>query len=144
MKTKAVILLVVFALCALSFAGCGERESELIDPEIANKTIVRFFKAVKADDYAEATALLHRSSALDVEKFISGAESAYRLDFNSDMIIHSITEYDPAYPKTHGYSDQRYFSADMTVGGASLEARFEIVKNSEGYGIRDIHLTVHK
>ena len=144
MKTKVVILLVVFAMCTLSFAGCGERESGLIDPETAKNTIIRFFKAVKADDYAEATALIHRSSDFDVEKFISDAEYAYRLDFNSDMIIHSITEYDPAYPETHGYSDQRYFSADMTVGGASLETRFEIVKSSNGYGIRDINITVHK
>ena len=137
MKTKAIILFVIFAICLFSFVGCEQP----IDRGDAKNTVIRFFKAIKTDDYVEATALLHRKAEIDVQKLISEIEYRKRVDFNSDMIIHSFTEIEPEYgDKSYGYSNRCVLLMNMTVGGAAIEARFDIVKNSQGYGIINIKI----
>lgn len=137
MKTKAIILFVIFALCLFSFVGCDDA----IDKDTAKDTVVRFFKAVKAEDYAEATALLHPENYFDVEKYITDFEKKQSVDFQSDIVIKRFTGISSSVYDSQVGGARFALTMDMTVGLAPLTAEFEMVRNGSGYGIYSMNIS---
>jgi len=132
MKLKATVLILVFCLLACVCAvGCGDG----IDGDEAQSKTVEFLRALKADDYEAASALLHPDVSDDLQARIEAVEADEALNFNSEMTITAFTGFNSVLYDSNVDGARYVLYMDITIDGVEAEAAIEFVRNDVGFGI---------
>ncbi len=137
---KSVTAILLSVLILLSLCSCSGRVSR----EEASEYADHFFTAVAADNWSEAVTLFHpdRNVTEDyVLAYIESVETGTGADFSNGIEITAYTGFSSSLYSSD--VDGSVYEIDMkiTVGDLAFYASISVVRNDEGAGIYDFHIS---
>lgn len=131
-KTVPLFILIFVMLFTV---GC----KNAIKRDEAKAYINDFLDAVEADDYEQASSLLHPDVSIDLKAYFEKMEKDEWLDFSSIEIVR-YTGFSSTYYSSNIGGSSYTQEMDVKIGDKEIEMEIELVRNDKGYGIYSIEI----
>lgn len=130
-KATALLLLLVLIL---SLSACANA----IKGNEARDHVKNFFAEVAEGDFTEAKAYVHADQTKDLEDFFNSVEQSREVDFQDGIEIERVTGFNIMFYSSDVDGCKYELSMILTVSEKELPVTVTLVRNDNGFGIRNI------
>ena len=131
---KKVTALILLSVLVFSLSACANT----IKGTEARTHVQHFLEEISEGDFTEAKTYVHADQTKDLEDFFNSVEQSREVDFQDGIEIERVTGFNIMFYSSDVDGCKYELSMILTVSEKELPVTVTLVRNDNGFGIRNI------